>query len=128
MRGVLISLAALFAAGPAAAQALSPMTGEVRTYTDRFALQLKAFNPYERAQRFQLAFYDETGARFADVQSAAPVIYVPPGEEVSFYVWGMAAQRRRINICVTSPYFLDGVGSQVRGEVCGRYDIVRLGG
>ncbi len=127
MRGVLIFLGALLCAGPAAAQALSSMTGEVKTYSDRFALQLKAFNPYDTAQRFRLTFYDAGGGPVSDVRSAAPVIYVPPGQEVSFYVWGMAPSRRRINICVTSPYFLNGVGAQMRGEVCGRYDVIRLG-
>ena len=131
MRGVLIFLASVLApvlaSGQAAAQALSPMTGQVRTYTDRFALQLKAFNPYATGQRFRVTFYDESGAAVNDVRSAAPVIYVPPGEEASFYVWGASTQRRQIHICVTSPYFLNGVGAQMRGEVCGKYDIVRLG-
>ena len=103
------------------------MQGEVKTYTDRFAMQLKAFNPYQSAQRFKLTFYNAEGAPVSDVRSAVPVIYVPPGESVSFYVWGAVSARRELNVCVTSPYRLDGVGAQIRGEVCGRYDIVRLG-
>ncbi len=127
MRSFIVGFIALFAAAPACAQALSPMTGEVKTHTNRFAMQLKAFNPYETAQRFRLAIYDEDGEEAGDVRSGAPVIYVPPGETVAFYVWGAAPARRRLNICVTSPYFLNGVGAQMRGEVCGRYDIVRVG-
>ncbi|GJL90482.1 hypothetical protein [Hyphococcus sp.] len=125
MRGVLILL--LMAPFPVFAQALSPMQKEVWTYTDRFALQLKALNPYATPQRFSITVRDEGGVQLPDVMISAPSFSLPPGEIGTFYVWGAATERRRIVVCVTSQAFSTGAGAPVRGEVCGKYDIAPLG-
>jgi hypothetical protein len=125
MRRFLILL--LLAPLPALAQALSPMQREVWTYTDRFALQLKALNPYTTAQRFIVRVQDVDGGEVSDVMISTPAFSLPPGEVGTFYVWGAASERRRIVVCVSSQLFSDGAGAQVKGEVCGKYDIAPIG-
>ena len=125
MRVFLILL--LLAPFPAFAQALSPMQKEIWTYTDRFALQLRALNPYSTSQRFSVLVRDEHGAAIDDVKISAPSFSLPPGEMGTFYVWGAASERRRIIVCVTSQLFSTGAGAPVKGEVCGKYDIAPLG-
>ena len=124
---LILALLAFLAPLPAAAQALSPMTKEVWTYTDRFALQLKAFNPYPTTQRFSVSVRDEDGNAFPDVKISALSFSLPAGETGGFFVWGAAPERRRVVVCVTSQLFSTGAGAPVRGEVCGKYDIVPLG-
>ncbi len=124
MRSLLIILF-LTAPWPAFAQGLSPMSGEIRTYGPQFAILLTATNPYDTAQRFSVALRDEEGAPAPRVQTTKPSFSLPPGEAGAFYVWGEAQASRRILVCVTSQFFSTGAGSPVRGEVCGRYDIIR---
>ncbi len=102
------------------------MQKEVWTYSDRFALQLSALNPYATAQRFTISLRDEEGAELADVFTSASHFSLPPGEAGTFYVWGAALERRRIVVCVSSQLFSNGAGAPVRGEVCGKYDIAPL--
>lgn len=127
MRFILILLTLVFASGPVMAQALTPMSGSVKTYTDLFALQLKAFNPYDSAQKFTIAVFNESGVAIDDIQITAPAMSLPPHETGSFYVWGDASAYERIVVCLTSAFFSTGAGAQLRGEVCGKYEIIRLG-
>ncbi|MEX6632924.1 hypothetical protein [Hyphococcus lacteus] len=127
MRLIIAFLTILFAPHPAMSQALSPMNGEVKTYTDVFALQLKALNPYDSAQQFSVRILDDQGAPVKDVQMARSILNLPPSATNAFYIWGKVAAERRIMVCLTSPYFSNGVGAQIRGEVCGKYHITRLG-
>ena len=117
----------LIAPHPAMSQALSPMSGEVKTHTDVFALQLKALNPYDSAQQFSVKILDEQGSSATEVQMAQSILNLPPNATNAFYIWGKVAEERRIMVCLTSPYFSNGVGAQIRGEVCGKYHITRLG-
>lgn len=108
------------------AQALSPMQKEVWTYSDRFALQLRALNPYATPQRFSVRVLAEDGEALSDVFVSSSGFSLPPGEAGTFYVWGAAPERRRIVVCVSSQLFSDGAGAQVKGEVCGKYVIAPL--
>lgn len=125
MRSFLIALF-LMSFSPAAAQSLSPMTGEIRTYSHQFAILLTASNPYNSAQRFSVALRDEWGKPAPRVQATVPNFSLPAGETGAFYVWGDVPASKRIFVCVTSQFFSTGTGAPVRGEVCGRYDIVQL--
>ena len=127
MRFVLNMMLALMLPQAAIAQALTPMSGEVKTYTQTFALQLKAFNPYGTAQKFSIKVLDENGADAPEIEITAPHMSLPPHETGAFYVWGDAGAHKQITVCVTSQYVFNGVGAQIRGEVCGKYDITRLG-
>jgi hypothetical protein len=123
MRILLIFATGFFCAGGAWAQALSPMKGDVTTYTDRFALNLKAYNPYATAQRFTVRILNEDRGPARGVTATTPVIVVPPGEAAGFYVWGESPGDRRILVCLMSDYFATGEGAKMRGEVCGKYNI-----
>ena len=111
----------------AAAQALSPMSGEVKTYSHQFALLLTANNPYNTAQRFSVSVRDEAGRQTPYIQATVPNFSLPPGESGAFYVWGEVPPEKQLTVCVTSQFFATGVGAPVRGEVCGKYDIIQLG-
>ncbi|WP_375201564.1 hypothetical protein [Hyphococcus sp.] len=125
MRAFLI-IFLLVASPHAAAQGLSPMKGEIRTYSHQFAVLLTASNPYNTAQRFSVALRDEWGEPAQRVQATVPNFSLPPGESGAFYVWGDVPPSKRILVCVTSQFFATGAGAPVRGEVCGKFDIVQL--
>lgn len=105
------------------AQALTPMRDEIATYTDRFALRLEAINPYDTPQQFSIAVYDKDFEPTVAVALSKEII-VPPGERASFLVLG-SAHHDQIYVCVGASPMRGRAGAQIRGEVCGKYDIVR---
>ena len=108
------------------AQGLSPMREEFATYTDQFAVRLKAQNPYATPQRFSVAVYEQDW-RASTARALTPFISLPPHETASFLVIGDNPQDepRTIFVCLTSQPFVSGRGPAVRGEVCGNYRILR---
>lgn len=120
----MIALLAAAYAAPSAAQSLSPMTDTVVTYQDVFALQLKARNPYATPQRFFIRVLNDDGSA-ARARALPPVLTLPPGETASFFVWGDSVQQEKVMVCATSEPFSTGAGTLVKGEVCGKYAIIR---
>lgn len=126
MRRLLIAALAAGAPTMTQAQALAPMTDTVTVYGDRFALRLTAYNPYERPQRFALSVRDADGAPATQAKASVASLQLPAHETGAFWVWGSVPARGPIFVCVASPAFSTGRGSQITGEVCGKYHIVRL--
>ncbi|WDI32986.1 hypothetical protein PUV54_07220 [Hyphococcus flavus] len=125
MRIFLMACSIMLSASGAFAQALAPMEKSVTTYTDRFAVQLKAYNPYPSAQRFQVRILNEDGGPARGVAATAHTLIVPPNDIAGFYVWGESPVSRHIEVCLTSQFFATGEGAMMRGEVCGKYIITR---
>ncbi|WP_411819148.1 hypothetical protein ABFZ85_09165 [Hyphococcus formosus] len=126
MRFILIVITLMTYAGPSYGQALSPMNGNIKTYTDVFAIQLQALNPYDTAQTFSVTLSDGEGNPATDIELSSRVLQIPPNGARSFFVWGLVNKERRVMVCLTSAYFTNGVGAQIRGEVCGKYQVSRL--
>lgn len=103
------------------AQSLSPMRGEIRSFSDRFAVRLYVGNPYDRRMQFNIGVYDRKFRPvIASVNPArvtvaggqtSPVLVVVPFEGES---------ERRIRICVEGVAYR-GNSTRVRTQVCGKF-------
>jgi hypothetical protein len=103
------------------AQSLSPMRGEIRSFSDRFAVRLYVGNPYDRRMQFNIGVYDRKfHPVIASVNPArvtvaggqtSPVLVVVPFEGES---------ERRIRICVEGVAYR-GNSTRVRTQVCGKF-------
>ena len=115
---------ALLCAGPAAAQALSPMTETVVTGADRAALRVTVRNPGLRRMRLVLSAYEADWSPLPGAEATRGTLDLAASAEAAILVTVPmnGASRRDFRVCVTSMPDETGVGSQVvRGQVCGRY-------
>ncbi len=122
--GALCALAAT--AGTAAAQALTPMRGQVKSVTDQFAFRVFPANPYKHKISIEVRVYDENFAPVAArVMPAAATL--APEDNRSFMVVvpfdGLA--ERKVRICAESIPFAN-TATRLRTQVCGRFFAQRL--
>ncbi len=104
------------------AQAMSPMRGEVQSFTDSFAVRVYPANPYEHRIKIEVKVYDQDfnpinaivspssftlGARFA-----RPVTVMIPFEGQS---------ERKVRICTESIPFPNQSTTQIKAQVCGKF-------
>jgi hypothetical protein len=124
MRTLLFVVGSIFAAGlsaPAGAQSMSPMTGEVKSVSDSFAVRVFPANPYNHRIKVNVAVYDQdfrpvvarvTPREFMlGSQVSRPVMVIIPFE---------GNQQRKVRICTESIPF-PGQGTQVRAQICGKF-------
>lgn len=109
------------AASPAAAQSLTPMRGEAKSFTDQFAFRVYPANPYARRIKVEVKVYDEN---FAPVQASVspPSAMLAPEDNRSVMVLVPFEGRdeRRVRICAESVPFED-KATRLRTQVCGRF-------
>lgn len=110
----------------AVAQAMTPMRGEITSYTDEFAIRVAPHNPYRHRIEVAIRVYDE---RFRPVRARVShqriglaggatrkVLVIVPFEGNS---------NRRVRICAESiPY--PKATTRVRAQICGRFLARRL--
>jgi len=117
------------AQGEARAQAMSPMRGEVRSFTDSFALKVYPANPYEHRIRIEVRVYDQDfrpvtalvspnvftlGGRFA-----RPVTVIVPFEGQKF---------RKVRVCTEAVPFPGARNkTTIKAQVCGKFIGERVG-
>ena len=105
----------------AAAQSMSPMRGEVNSFTDVFAVRVFPANPYDQKIKVEIHVYDQdfqpVDARIAPAafqlgaQASRPVLVVVP--------FGGAAERK-VRICTESIPFPN-QQTQIRAQICGKF-------
>ena len=119
------TLAAALAVGlipvAAAAQSMSPMRGEVNSFTDVFAVRVYPANPYDQKIKVEIHVYDQdfqpVDARISPnmfqlgSQASRPVLVVVP--------FGGAAERK-VRICTESIPFPN-QQTQIRAQICGKF-------
>jgi hypothetical protein len=120
---VLIAAAAVGGLGPlpAAAQSMTPMRGEVSSFTDAFAVRVFPGNPYNKRIRVEVHVYDQDfqpvdaeispGAFLLAGQASRPVLVVVPFD---------GAADRKVRICTESIPF-PGEQTQIRAQICGKF-------
>ncbi|MEM9278776.1 MAG: hypothetical protein AAGA76_09390 [Pseudomonadota bacterium] len=108
----------------AAAQAMSPMRGEVKSFADAFALKVFPANPYNHRIRIEVKVYDQnfrpvTGARVSPAEFtlggrfARPVNVIVPFE-------GHA--KRKVRVCTESiPFPSQPKTTTIKAQVCGKF-------
>ncbi|TPM26339.1 hypothetical protein FJ958_19855 [Mesorhizobium sp. B2-3-5] len=119
------TLATALAAGlisvAAAAQSMSPMRGEVNSFTDAFAIRIFPANPYDQKIKVEIRVYDQdfqpVDARISPSvfqlasQASRPVLVVVP--------FGGAVERK-VRICTESIPFPN-QQTQIRAQICGKF-------
>ena len=124
MKKLAIVVAGLTAAlSPIAAtgQSMTPMRGEVRSFTDAFAVRVFPGNPYDQRIRVEVHVYDQdfqpvdakiTPSTFLLAgQASRPVLVVVPFD---------GASERKVRICTESIPF-PSEQTQIRAQICGKF-------
>ncbi|GLS29847.1 hypothetical protein SAMN04488498_110113 [Mesorhizobium albiziae] len=103
------------------AQSMSPMRGEVASFTDAFAVRVFPANPYEHRIKVEIRVYDQdfrpVQARVAPSdfmlggQASRPVLVVVPFD---------GAATRKVRICTESVPF-PGEQTQIKAQICGKF-------
>ena len=105
----------------ASAQSMSPMRGEVNSFTDAFAVRVFPANPYEQRIRVEVHVYDQNfepvDAQISPAsfllagQASRPVLVVVPFD---------GAPERKVRICTESIPF-PSEQTQIRAQICGKF-------
>ncbi|MER9435531.1 hypothetical protein EOA13_25420 [Mesorhizobium sp. M7A.F.Ca.US.011.01.1.1] len=105
----------------AKAQSMSPMRGEINSFTEVFAVRVFPANPYDRKIRVEIHVYDQdfqpVDARISpDVfqlasQASRSVLVVVPFD---------GAAERKVRICTESIPFPN-QQTQIRAQICGKF-------
>lgn len=103
------------------AQSMAPMSGEVVSVSDAFAVRVYPANPYGHRIKVNVAVYDQhfkpVAARIAprefmlSSQASRPVMVMVPFD---------GSKQRKVRICAESIPF-PGQGTQVRTQICGKF-------
>jgi hypothetical protein len=110
--------------GKAAAQAMSPMRGEIRSFTDTFALRVYPANPYEHRIRIEVKVYDQD---FHPVNAqVSPATFTLGGRNtrpVTVVVPFEARNSRKIRVCTESIPFPGNaaITTTIKAQVCGKF-------
>jgi hypothetical protein len=118
---VAMAAASVAAVAPAFAQALSPMRGEVKSFTDHFAIRVYPANPYPHRIKVEVNVYDENFAPVAArITPQASMLAPDDNRSVMVLVPFDGRTERKIRICAESVPF-ENAATQLRTQVCGRF-------
>ncbi|MDX2309218.1 MAG: hypothetical protein NW216_13330 [Hyphomicrobium sp.] len=127
-QGIAVMVFALVAGVlPAAAQGMTPMRGEIKSFTDRFAVRVFPMNPYGHRVVVEVKVYDETFAPVAaQVSPASAVLGPDDNRSVMVVIPFDGKTERRVRICTEAVPFKN-QNTRVRAQVCGRFLGRRVG-
>ena len=112
--------------GTASAQSLTPMRGEVRSFSDHFAVRVYPGNPYTRRLRVEVKVYDADFRPIrARVSPAQAMIGAEARRHVLVVVPFAGRTYRRVRICAESVPFPN-ESTRIRTQICGRFLAHRL--
>lgn len=122
--------AALIACGvliaPAFPQAMTPMRGEVTSYTDVFAVRVHPFNPYRHRIKVTVKVYDQNFRPVrARVVPAEMMLGGGTTRPVIVTVGFGNQPRRRVRICTESIPFPN-AQQLIRAQICGKFLATRV--
>ena len=119
-------LMAVSMSNAAHAQSITPMRGEVKSFTDRFAVRVFAMNPYNKRMKVEVKVYDETfKAVEAIVLPSEAMVGAQDSRSVMVMVPFDGQRERRIRICAESVPFTTQT-SRLRTQVCGKFFAQRV--
>ncbi|MER9305730.1 hypothetical protein NKJ06_20525 [Mesorhizobium sp. M0293] len=105
----------------AKAQSMSPMRGEVNSFTDVFAVRVFPANPYDRKIRVEIHVYDQN---FQPVDARiSPNVFQLASQasrSVLVVVSFDGAAERKVRICTESIPFPN-QQTQIRAQICGKF-------
>ena len=119
------TLAAAATALPAAAQSMSPMRGEVASFTDAFAVRVFPANPYGRRIDVQVHVYDQDFAPIdARIVPGSFALAAGASRSVLVIVPFAGASVRKVRICTESVPFPDRQ-TLIKAQICGKFLALR---
>lgn len=122
----LVSCVLVCLAPYAHAQSMSPMRGEVTSYSDEFAVRVYPRNPYTHRIKATVRVYDQNFNPIPALVTPADFWLGAGSARSVVVVIGFEGKReRRIRICTESVPFAD-KEMNVRAKVCGRFIARRL--
>ena len=106
----------------AASQSMSPMRGEIQSFTNSFAVRVHPLNPYKHRIKVDVRVYDQDfrpvkSARVTPSQmmlgsdASRPVLVVVPFD---------GNTERKVRICTESIPF-PGQQTQIKAQICGKF-------
>lgn len=111
------------------AQAMSPMRGQVKSFTDSFALRVFPANPYNHRIRMEVHVYDQHFNRVrARVSPARFTLAGRVARPVNVIVPFNGDRRRKVRICTEAIPFptQQKAATTIRAQVCGKFMGVRV--
>lgn len=108
----------------AAAQAMSPMRGEVKSFTDSFALRVYPANPYEHRIRIEVKVYDQdfnpVKAQVSPPEFTLAGRYSRPVNVIVPFVQGQ--KTRKVRVCTEAvPFPGQSKTTTIKAQVCGKF-------
>ena len=105
----------------AAAQSMSPMRGEVNSFTDVFAVRVFPANPYDQKIKVEIHVYDQDFQPVdARISPAAFQLGAQASRSVLVVVPFGGAAERKVRICTESIPFPN-QQTQIRAQICGKF-------
>jgi len=119
---VVLGAALSLMAEVAVAQSMSPMRGEIQSFTDSFAVRVHPSNPYKHRIKIDVRVYDQNfqpvkSARVTPSQmmlaseASRPVLVVIPFD---------GNTERKVRVCAESIPF-PGQQTQIKAQICGKF-------
>ena len=123
------AFSAFLSPGDALAQAMSPMRGEIQSFTNSFALKVYPANPYEQRIQIEVKVYDQDFRPVAAIVSpdvftlggrfARPVTVIVPFE---------GQKVRKVRVCTEAiPFPGKNNTTTIKAQVCGKFIGERVG-
>ncbi len=105
----------------ATAQALSPMRGTVKSFTDAFAVRVFPANPYGHRIRIEIKVYDQD-FHLVSARVSPPVFTLGgnTSRPVNVLIPFDGSSERKIRVCAESVPF-PGKTSNIKAQICGKF-------
>jgi len=125
LRGALLATFLPLAAA-AGAQSLTPMRGEVTSFTEVFAVRVFPSNPYGHRIRLEVKVYDQDFKPVnAQVSPSSFMLGSQASRPVTVVVPFTDAATRKVRVCAESIPFPN-QQTQIRAQICGKFLARRL--
>lgn len=119
--GLAVASAVAGLTGPSPAQSMTPMRGEVTSFTDAFAVRVFPANPYEQPIDVDVRVYDQDFAHVAaSVLPGSFSLAAGASRSVLVVVPFAGAAVRKVRICTESVPFPDSQ-TRIRTQICGKF-------
>jgi hypothetical protein len=108
----------------AAAQAMSPMRGEVKSFSEAFALKVYPANPYEHRIRIEVKVYDQDfNPVVAQVSPATFTLAGRNSRPVNVIIPFEPGQTtRKVRVCTESiPFPGQSKTANIKAQICGKF-------
>ena len=118
---LLAGIAALLTLSPARAQSLEPMRGDIKSFAEKFALQVYPGNPYNHPIKLDLRVYDQDFKPIeATVFPSSFVIGAQEKRRVLVIVPFSGKADRKVKVCVESIPDPNSI-TRIRTQICGSF-------